>query len=88
LTSEAVRCHDAPAPARCSDDAGHTFLHCGRESLTEMRMLPSLPGILHVLPHELMLMFLAGLVTGVLLVEGIIEPRRERRALISRRLRG
>jgi hypothetical protein len=39
-----------------------------------------------VLPHELVLTFLAGLLTGVLFAEGIVGPRRTKRALIWRRL--
>jgi hypothetical protein len=42
--------------------------------------------VLDVLPHELVLTFLAGLLTGVLFAEGIVRPRRTKRALIWRRL--
>jgi hypothetical protein len=42
--------------------------------------------VLNVLAHELMLTFLAGLLTGLLFAEGLVRPRRERRALIWRRL--
>jgi hypothetical protein len=43
---------------------------------------------LSVLAYELVLTFLAGLSSGLLFVEGILRPRRRRRALISRRLVG
>jgi hypothetical protein len=42
--------------------------------------------VLDVLPQELVLTFLAGLLTGVLFAEGIVRPRRTKRALIWRRL--
>ena len=44
--------------------------------------------MLSLLPHELMLTFLAGLLTGILIAEGIVRPRRAKRALIWRRLVG
>ena len=44
--------------------------------------------MLSLLPHELVLTFLAGLLTGVLFAEGIVRPRRAKRALIWRRLVG
>ena len=51
-------------------------------------MFSSLSDIVRVLPHELLLTFVAGVLTGVLLFEGIVAPRKERRQIINRRLRG
>jgi hypothetical protein len=41
-----------------------------------------------VLPYDLVLGFLAGLCAGVLFSEGIVRPRRQKKALIWRRLLG
>ena len=44
--------------------------------------------LVYVLPHELVLTFVAGVMVGVLVSEGIVNPRRQRRAMIWRRLLG
>jgi hypothetical protein len=48
--------------------------------------LPGLHDLLFVLPVELVLTFLAGVLTGVVFLEGIVQPRRRRRDVIWRRL--
>ena len=44
--------------------------------------------MIYVWPLDIVLTFFCGVAAGVLLTEGIFKPRREKRALIRRRLMG